>query len=499
MRTAVFLLIPAGLAAGALFGPTPPAAAVVQGEPPARPYAVGMAHGAPTPALSCASASCHGGGQAGAKGSEHTTWAMDLTRNPPVAHDPHARAYRVLFNEVSVRIAKLYGGGPAHLNHVCLKCHAVPGDDPHAIPESVAEGVGCAACHGSDEKWLTTHYLPGWKALSNREKAAFGFVPTKNMVARATACAACHVGDSTREVDHDLIAAGHPRLNFEYTRFHYSPVYRKHWADPAPTATFEARAWGIGQLASLRAALNLLRARASGALREVNPHPWPEFAEGSCYACHQSVARNPFPDQGGPPLRGIQGDRGPDNKRPPGAIPWQPWYTSIAADPAVREVFGLSGAPVDVRELRAEMEKRSPDPRKVADLAARALAALDAQLAALQDAEDRGTLPSVTAEKLTAVAAAVAGGSFGPSGRLKDYDWDFVAQRYLGLAMAYHAGGGETGVGAAWRRPLLELQKVLAFPAPRSGRYDSPRDYRPADASGPLGELRTMTTTRSAR
>ena len=34
----------------------------------------------------------------------------------------------------------------------------------------------------------------------------------------AEACAACHVGDGLdREVNHDLIAAGHPRLNFELT------------------------------------------------------------------------------------------------------------------------------------------------------------------------------------------------------------------------------------------------------------------------------------------
>ncbi len=496
MRTAVFLLIPAGLAAGALFGPTPPAAAVGQGEPVARPYAVEPKLAPPSPALSCAAASCHGGGQVGAKGSEHTTWAMDLTRNPPVAQDPHARAYRVLFNEDSVRIARLLGGLPAHLRHDCLSCHAVPGTDPHVIPDSIAEGVGCAACHGSDEKWLTVHYLPGWKALSNREKAAYGFTPTKNLVARATACAACHVGDSTREVNHDLIATGHPRLSFEYTRFHFSPAYRKHWVDPAPTADFEVRAWTVGQLASLRAALDLLRARATGAQKEVNPHPWPEFSEGSCFACHQSVARSPYPVNGKGVLRGTQGER----TRPSGAVPWQPWYTSVATDPVVREAFGLSDPPVDVGELRAEMEKRSPDPRKVARLAVNALKVLDAHLATLQDAEDRGTLPSVTPEKLTALAAALSGGSFGAPGRLKDYDWDFLAQRYLGLAMTYHAAGGETPLTAGWRPPLTELRRVLSFPTPGVGRYDSPRtDFRPDAAVAPLQQLRTITTTRSGR
>jgi hypothetical protein len=488
VRTAVFLLAPAWLAA-ALLGPSAPA--VAQPDPPARPYAVGPMPGEPSAALSCASASCHGGGRPGEKGSEFSTWVTDLTRTPPASADPHARAYRVLFNADSVRIAKLLGGPPAHQNALCLKCHAVPG----AAAEVASEGVSCAGCHGPDEKWLTVHYLPGWKLMSNREKAAYGFVPTKNLVARASACAACHVGDSTREVDHDLIAAGHPRLNFEYTRFHYSPGYRKHWADPEPTAEFEARAWAVGQLASLRAALDLLHARAVGAQRETNPHPWPEFTEGSCFACHQNVARNPFPEQGGPPLRGIQGER----TRASGAIPWQPWYTSVAMTPAVGQVLGVSVPGNLVDDLRAEMEKRSPDSRKVADLAARARAALDARLAAVQDAEDRGALAPVPADQLSAVAASLAGGALTPAGQLKDYDWDFVAQRYLGLAMAYHASGGSAGPAAAWRGPLGDLKAALAFPPAGAARYDSPVNYRPAAAAGPLGAIRTITTSRSGR
>ncbi len=492
MRTAalLFLLTVAG---GALFGPSPPAAAVARDGDSARPYAVERPPGTPSPSLSCASASCHGGGRPGEKGSEHTTWAMDLTREPPAALDPHARAYRVLFNDVSVRIAKLLGGGPAHQNALCLKCHAVPG----AAEGAVAEGVGCAGCHGPDEKWLTAHYQPGWKALSNREKAAHGFVPTKNLVSRASACAGCHVGDATREVDHDLIAAGHPRLNFEYARFHYNPGYRKHWSDPTPTADFEVRAWAVGQLASLRAALDLLRARAVGATREANPHPWPEFSEGSCYACHQAVARDPYPDPktGASTLRGAQGE--PSRKS--GAVPWQPWYTSLAADEKVREVLGLSGPPVELTPLREEMEKRYPNPHRVAQLAGEAVVLLDAHLAAVQEAEDRGTLPPVTPDRLTTLAATLTAGAFAPSGKLKDPDWDFVAQRYLGVAMAYHAAGGESGPAAGWREPLLRLRSALAFPAPPGSRFDSPRDYSPRAATAPLRDLRTITTPRSGR
>jgi hypothetical protein len=376
---------------------------------------------------------------------------MDLTRNPPVPHDPHARAYRVLFNDDSVRIAKLLGGGPAHLNALCLKCHAVPG----AAPGAIAEGVGCAGCHGPDEKWLTVHYLPEWKALSNREKAGYGFVPTKNLVARASACAGCHVGDATREVDHDLIAAGHPRLNFEYTRFHFSSVYRKHWADPTPAADFEVRAWTIGQLASLRAAAELLRARADRA-----GGIWPEFAGHNCYACHQAV-----------------GDRDPKGVAGPGRglgwPAWEAWYTA-AAGPAAAAARDMApgvpdgvGAKLDA--LRAVMNRPNPNRTAAREKAGDLVAALDRVLAAAQDAEDAGRLvvptgvPVRVADALARAAAATA-------------DWDDLAQQYLGCAAVYHAAGGQSG-RPDWTGPLTQIGTDLRFPRAGAVRWDNPADF----------------------
>src|SRR5262245_61355492 len=87
------LLLCAGAAAILLFprGPRTPARQADQepadeAPPPARAFreeGVG----------SCASTACHhGNGPRGARGSEYTTWAN---------HDPHARAYSVLFDERS--------------------------------------------------------------------------------------------------------------------------------------------------------------------------------------------------------------------------------------------------------------------------------------------------------------------------------------------------------------------------------------------------------------
>ena len=174
-----------------------------------------------------------------------------------------------------MRIAKLLGDGKldAHENPLCLKCHA-------PVPNARAEGVGCSACHGPSEKWLSEHYLPDWKAKSNRDKwTETGFVPTKNLVARISNCATCHVGSADREVNHDLIAAGHPRLAFEYTRFHYQEGYRKHWEERTPQPDFEVRAWVIGQAASLRAAVEVLRSRAT--FSNEQPRRWQNSTRGS--------------------------------------------------------------------------------------------------------------------------------------------------------------------------------------------------------------------------
>jgi hypothetical protein len=408
--------------------------------------------------------------------------------------DPHSRAFQVLFNADSVRMAGLLEPEkskrvPPHQNSLCLKCHAVAG----ATNEQVtAEGVGCAACHGSSENWLTMHYLPSWKAMSNREKADCGFIPTKNLVARISNCATCHVGGADREVNHDLIAAGHPRLAFEYTRFHFEPTYQKHWSEKLEPADFESRAWVIGQVASLRAAVEVLRGRAERAAAR-DPHtPWPEFSEGSCYACHQNVARNPFPDQPGTtPLRGVQGGR----QRRSGAIPWQTWYSSLGD---THDILAGGGPIVDLAALRTEMQRRMPDPHKVMEHSEKVLAALEDRLARWQAAEDNGTIPQFTPERARDLGQELAAGALTEACELRDYDWDFVAQRYLGLAAIYHASGGASEI-AGWRPPLDRLRKALAFTAAGGGQFNSPPDYQPRAAACPLVELRTITTSRSSR
>ena len=438
---------------------------------PHAPYGVGKAPFTHRPATSCAAASCHGGGQVGKVGSEHSTWAPEAFPSDG-AGDPHTKAYRVLFNSVSARMAKALDIGEAHKAALCLKCHAVDSaKDPDTREQILSEGVGCGACHGPADKWIGIHYTAEWKALSPREKwDKYGFVPANNLVARALNCAGCHVGDADRDVNHDLYAAGHPRITFEAARMHYQPDYRKHWTEKTPQPDFEIRLWIVGQAATLRSATDLLRARAERADKPEGI--WPEFAGYSCYSCHQKVGE-------GDPRGGLSDAF---RKRAPGVPGWEVWSTTavdVAAKYCGAAFPGVSSP--NLREVEALQklmgEKRAPSAKAVAAQATKALAELDSWLAALQAADDRGAKPveKGTAERLAQSLAANALVLSKDAPRLADHDWDAMAANYLGCAAMYHATGG--AAGNRWGRELETLRDNLRFPVAKGVRWDSPYDY----------------------
>jgi hypothetical protein len=454
----------------------------VASAPPAsaRPFGVSP-QGVYTPATSCAAASCHNGGQVGREGSEFSTWADG---------DPHRKAFSVLYNEDSTRIMRnLAAGEPgrwtakAHQEALCLKCHAVNEEkDYHGervAGRAVADGVDCNGCHGPGKAWLSVHYQDGWKALTDREKfERYGFLPTKDLVARALNCAGCHVGQRDREVNHDLIAAGHPRLAFEYTRYHYQPQYTKHWQERLPNPAFELKAWLVGEVASLRAACDLLAARAERAVKRENP--WPELSEHSCYACHQGIGGAGIDSK---QLRSSPAAADRPQRRTPGVPGWQVWYSSLTdALPAASQVLLPGDPPSFARTvaLRDLMNKSfGPNPAEVRTAATAAAAELDGWLAKVQAAGYSGSVSAADAVRL---AAEVTKSAVTADGKLRDYDWDFVAQHALALTAAYHAAGGagEARV-AAWKPHLEALRAATAFQVGRAERFDSPQSFDPAD------------------
>ncbi len=163
-----------------------------------------------------------------------------------------------------------------------MRCHVDPAAKPDDAPSLLKEGVGCESCHGAADRWRTKHF----QKTSPQEKEQLGMRTTKELSVRAKLCASCHVGAGEYDVNHDLMAAGHPRLNFEFAMF--LSRLPKHWdesADRQRHADFAARAWAVGQAASAEAALRLLADRAADQAR-----PWPEFAEYDCSSCHHGLA-----------------------------------------------------------------------------------------------------------------------------------------------------------------------------------------------------------------
>ncbi len=224
---------------------------------------------------SCSSSACHGGIQpkldTNIQQNEYSTW---------IVQDKHAKAFEVLGNAQSQRIARNLGlKNRADAESRCLACHAlaVPAEK-RARTFDLSEGVSCESCHGPASAWLGPHTSRGW---THERSVQLGMYDTKDLGKRTEKCLSCHLGTADASLDHELIAAGHPDLIFELEAF--SAVMPRHWrqrADKDPYAG--VREWGMGQVVQLRAALQQLSRRARSG-------PWPEYAEMDCFACHHSL------------------------------------------------------------------------------------------------------------------------------------------------------------------------------------------------------------------
>ncbi len=398
---------------------------------------------------SCASMACHhGNGARGAVGSEYSTW---------IAVDPHAKAYRVLFNPESLRMQealakhnpKMARFSGAHQNPLCLSCHGMGVGVPEALQ---ADGAGCERCHGSGEKWKSTHYLPGFDRTTSP-----GFKDLRtNLVVRAEVCMPCHVGQGEQQVDHELIAAGHPRLRFEYAGYYAS--YPRHWgAEHRGIVDDEFRSWLIGQLTSAKTSLELLAFRAGNASGE-----WPEFAEYNCSACHQNLkAASPGK---------------------PTSLPWGTWYHDLL--PALAETRpGTSGNQAELlarlEQLKTTVSRRLPSRAKVREEALASAASLDGWRNQIQN-------QCPDAAQIRAVLAVLA-----RQEKLAD-TWDGGTQLYLSLAALHASLVGLKDDTSTLRDPLVRMRQELlrAYPAGRRPLYDSPVDYSPESARQALRQLR---------
>lgn len=414
----------------------------------------------------CTSSGCHAAPVEGhdAWQSAYTVWST---------RDPHARAQRVLHEPLATRIVAALASRdpglaatPAPENKACVGCHATARD------ALAAAGVSCESCHGAAGDWLVAHTLPGWKTAGN----TLGMVDLADPTTCAARCAGCHVGGpptadgAVREVSHDLIAAGHPRLAFELRSSKASEP--PHWRSRL-VAAGDGRAvvdpvdeWALGRLATLRAYLEQTLAQSEAACGLHGPagadapiaRVWPEFTAFDCYGCHR-------PAVAALDGRGVGRDTTPASRGAPRLEPLQ-W--------ALSDVFLPREAAGRLTTFRIGLEAAwwSPPPpasvRDALDVIEAARPRVCGDLARVDNAVlARGIVSSVDPTIWDEAAAALAA-------------LEAVRDRLI-------ARGGDRQTVATVTERLRDLRRRLEFPGVADGpRFDSPRGHDAAAVSEAL-------------
>jgi hypothetical protein len=462
-----------------------------RGQGAARPALIRAAAAVPATKFrgsgSCSATACHGsiksidGPIPSVRRNEHTTW---------MSSDLHSRAYQVLFNDRSKAIESKLAKPEtlpeeAHKDARCLVCHTTP--RPAAeLATTVwlnADGVGCESCHGASENWLGQHTSASWQEKNRLQKKNEGFEDTKALSSRAAICTGCHVGQHSadgqivRDVNHDLIAAGHPRLNFEFSAF--LDNMPAHWdekaenadaADPSRRAPdFAARAMAIGRLTTIKTALALLERRVvdiegpppalvgqDAATRKLTPR-WPEFSEFGCFSCHHDLRDQAWrrgPRQGGAAM---------------GSPRWGTWILPATEDLVVQLATKDDGQALikALDGVTSAMEKRAPLP-EIAAAARDATSSIEKCLVSVVTKPLGATTVEQLIDRIDSRQAwdHVTG-------------WDEAAQRYLAIIPLYQSwlamSQNPSPKQAALRTRLAALFERLNFPK----GLDSPRLFEP--------------------
>jgi DNA-binding Lrp family transcriptional regulator len=225
---------------------------------------------------SCAASTCHGGIQpwegSNILGNEFITWSR---------LDKHRKAQEALQSKQAKAIAQKLGlEKPASQTPACLSCHA---QNPMLNTPVSGEGVNCESCHGNATKWLSSH-----KNSSHQDNIKNGMYPTNNPAAQAKLCLSCHLGTTEQFVTHRMMAAGHPRLNFELTTFtaiqppHFTidSDWRKRKGEYSPI-----KSWAIGQVIASQFILNSFADPKLG-----HDGIFPELVVFDCHACHRQMS-----------------------------------------------------------------------------------------------------------------------------------------------------------------------------------------------------------------
>ncbi len=228
----------------------------------------------------CATSVCHGKATRDENSNvwlnEYRIWSRD---------DYHSDAYNVLRSDESKAMADRLGLSSAQTADVCLDCHAdnVPADK-RGEKFQISDGVGCEACHGGAEKWIESH---AEEDATHANNLALGMYPTEKPEARAKLCLSCHVGTKEKFADHDIMAAGHPRMSFELETFtvnqpaHYN--VDEDYLERKGNIN-SVNMWANGMVFKAKRQLDLIRSDL------FSGHGlFPELAFFDCHACHHPM------------------------------------------------------------------------------------------------------------------------------------------------------------------------------------------------------------------
>ena len=236
---------------------------------------------------SCSGSTCHGRSEPTGK----------IVRQDEIMHwqdassqgGAHSRAFAVLASPRGQAIAAKLGIGPATSAGECLGCHADPAYAGKGPRWHVEDGVGCEACHGGAQNWLSSHYAVGQTHAAN---VANGLYPLDQPRARAEKCLDCHFGSDRQGqfVSHRIMSAGHPRVSFELDLFSALQQHHDEDADyiQRKRATSNVQMWAMGQASAVSRATTLFANPRLG-----TEGVFPEIYFFDCQTCHRQIVDGP--------------------------------------------------------------------------------------------------------------------------------------------------------------------------------------------------------------
>lgn len=411
---------------------------------------------------SCGGSTCHGRQEADGKivrQDELMRW-----QEPSTPGGAHSRAFAVLGNARSQKIAQRLGIGAATEAPMCLGCHSDPAGGGRGPRFRVDDGVGCEACHGGSGKWIAAHYAVG---ASHAKNVALGMTPLDNPKARANNCLDCHFGsnDAGQFVNHRIMAAGHPRIAFELDLFSTLQQHHNEDADYAQRKgrTDNVQMWAVGQAMALQRSLSLFQnpARATEGV-------FPEFYFFDCHTCHRRIFDSEAAERTGidNPARPI-----------PEGMPAYNDENMIMLSAAARVIAPDLAARFDAdsKGFHAALARD----RQSAVAAARQLYSSAGALA------DRFAASRFTRAQTFAIIQTIAGEAIAP--RFTDYEGSVQAVMAVDTLLSALVNSGAVSGGSA---ASLRGDVNLAYAAVRD-----PNAYRPLEFRRALGSaVRTIRT-----